>query len=116
MILRVAVLSVLFSVALMANALASPFDDWTAEEIFAHPEFVRSTDSMSQATNNGDPAEADHVYWWVGYIPVEGKRIYFTSFGEALTCVKWEETGEWVPEWVVNALNRLVAEGLITFP
>jgi len=116
MIVRVVVLSVLLCLALAATALASPFDDWTAEEIFAHPDFVRSTDSMSSATNNGDPAVAENVYWWVGYIPVDDKRIYFTSFGEALTCVQWDVTGEWVPEWVVDALDRLVNEGFITFP
>jgi hypothetical protein len=116
MILRVVVFACLMCLALYATALASPFDDWTAEEIFAHPDFVRSTDSMSQATNSGDPAEAGHVYWWVGYIPVGDERIYFTSFGEALTCVKWDVTGEWVPKWVVSALDRLVDEGLITFP
>ena len=116
MILRVVVLSALICVALASAALASPFDGWTMEEITAHPDFVRSTDSMSQATNNGDPDVADNVYWWVGYIPVDDQRIYFTSFGEPLTCVKWDVTGEWVPEWAVNALDRLVNDGLITFP
>lgn len=116
MILRVLVISALLCLALAFTAFASPYDDWTIDEIMASPDFVPSTQSMSQATNNGDPAEAEHVYWWVGYIPVGDKRIYFTSFGEALTCVKWDVTGEWVPEWVVDALSKLVDKGLITFP
>jgi hypothetical protein len=49
----------------------------------------------------------------VGYIAHGDKRVYFTSYGEPLTCVQWDVTGEWVPEWVVEALNRLVDEGLI---
>ncbi len=115
MIIR-ALCSALILVLLIATtAVASPFDDWTAEEIFSHKDFTPSDYSLSSATNSGDP-DAPHVYEWVGYIPVDGTRVYFTSYGEALTCVKWEQTGEWVPEWVVDALDKLVEEGLIKFP
>lgn len=95
-------------------ALASPFDNLSADEIFARDDFVRSTDCLSNTTNAGDP-DAPHIYWWVGYIEQGGKRYYFTSYGEALTCVKWEQTGEWVPEWVVAALDKLVAAEIIKF-
>ena len=104
----------LLTLLLTVTAWASPFDDWTVDEICAHEDFVASDYSLSSATNSGD-ADADHVYWWIGYIPVDDKRVYFTSFGEALTCVEWKQTGEWVPEWVVKALDKLVAEGLIKF-
>jgi hypothetical protein len=99
--------------ALMTSiALASEFDGMSVDQIKAHPGFVASTDSLSSATNAGDK-DAPHIYWWIGYIPVGDQRVYFTSYGEPLTCVKWEKTGEWVPEWVVKALDKLVDGGYI---
>lgn len=110
--LRVVCLSI-FSVLFAASvALASDFDGMTVAQIRAHPDFVASDYSLSGAKNSGDPG-AKHVYWWIGYIPSGDKRVYFDSFGEPLTCVKWEKTGEWVPEWVVAALDKLVDGGYI---
>jgi hypothetical protein len=94
------------------TALASNFDHLTVDEIRAHPGFVKDDQSMSGTYNSGGP-EGKHVYWWIGYIPDGDKRVYFTSFGEALTCVKWGRTGEWVPEWVAENLERLTADGYI---
>ena len=93
-------------------ALASSYDGMSIEEIRAHPDFVADDYSLSSATNSGDP-DAEYVYWWIGYLPDGDKRVYFTSFGEPLTCVNWKATGEWVPEWVVDALNKLLDEGYI---
>lgn len=93
-------------------AAASSFDGWSVDEIRAHPDFVKDALSLSSTTNSGGP-EGQHVYWWIGYIPEGDKRIYFTSFGEALTCIKWERSGEWVPEWVAANLERLTADGYI---
>ena len=93
-------------------ALASPFDGMTVDEIRAHPDFVADDYSLSSATNSGDP-DAPHVYEWIGYIPAGDNRVYFTSYGEPLTCVKWDATGEWVPEWVVVALKKLLEGGYI---
>jgi hypothetical protein len=94
------------------NALASDYDGLSAARIRKLKGFVADTTSMSSATNSGDPS-ADHIYWWIGYIPEGDKRIYFTSYGEALTCVLWERTGEWVPEWVAENLEKLTADGYI---
>lgn len=107
----------LFTVLMLAlvwstGAAASSYDDMAVREIRAHPDFVADDYSLSSATNSGEP-DADHVYWWIGYIPEGDKRVYFTSFGEPLTCVQWEATGEWVPEWVVDALEELLAKGYI---
>ena len=77
------------------GAQASSYDSLSIQEIRAHPDFVADDYSLSSATNSGEPG-ADHVYWWIGYIPDGDKRVYFTSFGEPLTCVMWEATGEWV--------------------
>jgi hypothetical protein len=94
------------------SALASDFDGQTVEQIQANPAFVADTTSMSSTTNSGRP-DAPHIYWWIGYIPDGDQRIYFTSYGEALTCVVWERTGEWVPVWVAENLEKLAAEGII---
>jgi hypothetical protein len=94
------------------GAWASDYDGLSAAQVRKLPGFVADTTSMSSATNSGDPA-APHVYWWIGYVPDGDKRIYFTSYGEALTCVKWERTGEWVPEWVSANLEKLAAGGYI---
>lgn len=107
-------LSIVLLLALVwtTGAQASSYDDMPIWEIRAHPDFVADDYSLSSATNSGESA-AEHVYWWIGYIPDGEKRVYFTSFGEPLTCVQWEATGEWVPEWVVEALDKLLAEGYI---
>ena len=112
MLLRVTGAGLLLAMIWAGCALASPYDDMTVAQIRAHPEFVEDDYSLSSATNSGDP-DAPRIYWWIGYIPSSDKRVYFTSFGEPLTCVKWEVTGEWVPEWVVDALDRLHEEGYI---
>ena len=112
MLLRVLAAALILTLVWGASALASSFDDMTVEEVRAHPDFVADDYSLSGATNSGDPA-APHVYWWIGYIPDGDSRVYFTSFGEPLTCVKWEATGEWVPMWVAEALDRLLSEGYI---
>jgi hypothetical protein len=93
-------------------ALASDYDGQSVAQIKANPAFVADTTSMSSTTNSGRP-DAPHIYWWIGYIPDGDKRIYFTSYGEALTCVLWERTGEWVPEWVAENLEKLASEGYI---
>ena len=93
-------------------AVAATDNQLSVEEILAHPDFVADYYSLSSATNSGDP-DADLVYRWIGYIPDGDRRIYYTSFGEPLTCVQWEATGEWVPLWVLEALNRLHAKGII---
>jgi len=110
--MRLLCLSVLMALMLAGAALASEFDGMSVAQIKAHPGFVASDYSLSSAKNSGDPG-AKHVYWWIGYIPSGDKRVYFDSFGEPLTCVKWEKTGEWVPEWVVAALDKLVDGGYI---
>jgi hypothetical protein len=94
------------------TAFASNYDNMSVDEIKAQPGFVKDTLSLSSTTNAGAP-DADHIYWWIGYIAEGDKRIYFTSYGEALTCVKWERTGEWVPEWVAANLEKLTAGGYI---
>lgn len=105
--------TVAVALALSAQtALASSFDHLSVDEIRAHPEFVKDDQSMSGTYNSNRP-EGKHVYWWIGYIPDGDKRVYFTSFGEALTCVQWARTGEWVPEWVHANLERLTADGYI---
>ena len=91
---------------------ASDYDGLSAAKVRRLKGFVADTTSMSSATNSGDPG-ADHIYWWIGYIPDGDKRVYFTSFGEAETCVKWERTGEWVPEWVAENLEKLASGGYI---
>lgn len=110
--LRILCLSVLIALLAAGAALASDFDGMTVAQIRANPDFVASDYSLSGAANSGDPG-AKHVYWWIGYIPVGDKRVYFDSFGEPLTCIKWEKTGEWVPEWVAKALDKLVEGGYI---
>jgi hypothetical protein len=114
MFIRIALASLTAFLVGTTVALASPFDNMSAEEIFARPDFVASTESLNSAMNSGDP-DAPHIYWWVGYIQQGDKRFYFTNFGEALTCVKWAQTGEWVPEWVAEALQKLTDEGIIKF-
>ena len=99
--------------ALFAGAAsASDYDGLSAAQARKLKGFVADTTSMSSATNSGDPA-ADHIYWWIGYVPDGDKRVYFTSFGEPLTCVKWERTGEWVPEWVADRLEQLAKDGYL---
>ena len=110
--MRLFCLSVLIALMMAGAALASEFDGLTVAQIKAHPGFVASDYSLSSAKNSGDP-NAKHVYWWIGYIPSGDKRVYFDSFGEPLTCVKWEKTGEWEPEWDVAALDKLVDGGYI---
>jgi hypothetical protein len=103
------------SIALLltaGTALASEFDGWTVRQITRHKDFVRSDYSLSSALNGGEK-DAKRVYDWIGYIPSGDKRVYFTSFGEPLTTVQWERTGEWVPEWALEALERLADEGYI---
>jgi len=112
MLMRALAVAILISLFAAGSAWASKFDGMTVDQIRDNPDFVASTQSMSSTTNSGD-VDAAHVYWWIGYIPDGDKRVYFTSFGEPLTCVKWEETGEWVPEWVADALNKLVDKGYI---
>jgi thiol-disulfide isomerase/thioredoxin len=107
MIVRVGGLSLVLALVLACAAQASSFDGLSVEQVRAHPQFVADTQSMNSACNSGDPG-APHVYWWIGYIPDGEKRVYFTSFGEPLTCVKWEATGEWVPEWALPALQKLL--------
>lgn len=94
-------------------AAASVYDNLDVGEIRTDPDFVEDSYSLSSATSSGEIG-AGLVFEWIGYIPDGDKRVYFTSFGEPLTCVQWEATGEWVPEWVVDALDRLVEEGYIT--
>ena len=93
-------------------ALASDYDGLSVKQIRANPAFVADTTSMDSATNSGDPA-APHIYYWIGYIPDGAKRVYFTSYGEALTCVLWQRTGEWVPEWAAANLEKLAGKGII---
>jgi len=112
MLIRVALVSLVITVLWAAGALAGPDEPMTVDEVRAHPDFVADDYSLSSATNSGDP-DADLVYWWIGYIPHGEYRVYYTSFGEPLTCVQWEATGEWVPLWVVDALDKLLKEGLI---
>ena len=109
---RSVIFGLLISVMFVTAASASVFDGWTVDEIKAHEDFTISDYSLSWATNSGDP-DAPHIYEWIGYIPAGDTRVYFTSFGEPLTCVEWQESGEWVPKWVVEALNKLIAKGLI---
>jgi hypothetical protein len=97
---------------LCSSAFASEFDGWSLRKIRRHPDFTRDTTSMSSAFNHAGKG-AKRVYHWIGYIPSGDKRVYFTSFGEPLTAVKWEKTGEWVPEWTLAALDKLVDEGYI---
>jgi hypothetical protein len=112
MFMRAIAVGMLVAALWATGAWASSFDGLTVDQIRAHPDFVADTQSMDSAKNSGD-VDAKHIYWWIGYIPEGDKRIYFTSFGEPLTCVKWDKTGEWVPEWVADALNKLVDKGLI---
>jgi len=67
---------------------------------------------MSSAFNHAGKG-GKRVYHWIGYIPTGDKRVYFTSFGEGVTAVKWEKNGEWVPEWALPALDKLTDEGYI---
>lgn len=113
MSVRGLVIAVLLAQLCSTAAVASSYDTLSIWEIRAHPDFVEDDYSLSSATSSGEIG-AGQVYEWIGYIPDGSKRVYFTSFGEPLTCVQWEATGEWVPEWVVNALDRLLAEGYIT--
>jgi len=112
--MTVRVVSVALVIALLSFglALAHSYEDLTVEEIRALQDFVADDYSLSSATNSGDE-DAAFAYHWIGYIPHGDQRIYFTSNGESLTCVEWEATGEWVPAWVVEALDRLLNEGYI---
>ncbi|MBN2081619.1 hypothetical protein JW859_05345 [bacterium] len=112
MAVRIVSVALVFVLLSFGLALAHCYEDLTVDEIRALPDFVADDYSLSSATNSGDE-DALFVYHWIGYIPHGDKRVYFTSFGEPLTCVQWEATGEWVPEWVVEALNRLLSEGYI---
>jgi hypothetical protein len=99
---------------LLATSVASAgeFDGWSLRQIRQHPDFVRDTSSMSSAFNTANPG-GRRVYHWIGYIPVEDTRVYFTSYGEPLTCVLWQKSGEWVPQWAIEALDRLETDGYI---
>jgi hypothetical protein len=112
MMLRAFGLAFLLVLAWYALAPASSYDEMKIWEIRAHPDFVEDNYCLSAATGSGEIG-ADFVYEWVGYIPDGDKRVYFTSNGEPLTCVQWQATGEWVPEWVVEALDKLLEEGYI---
>lgn len=105
-------LGLVLSIVSVTAAFASPFDGWSVDEIRAHQAFSSSDYSLSWATNSGDPGAA-HIYEWIGYIPTGDQRVYFTSYGEPLTCVQWQASGEWVPLWVADALDNLLAKGLI---
>ncbi len=115
MFVRLGGLSLLLALALTCAAQASVYDGLSVEQVRAHPDFVADTQSMSCTSNSGDPG-ALHVYWWIGYIPDGGKRVYFNHIGEPLTCVKWDATGEWVPEWVAGSLDQLLDGGYIEIP
>ena len=93
------------------TAMANP-NDMTVEEVRAHPDFVADDYSLSAAMNSAED-DAAPVYEWIGYIPHGDTRVYYTSFGEPLTCVEWRATGEWVPLWVVDALDKLLQDGYI---
>ncbi len=110
--MKVWIFGLMILLAMSTSALASPFDGMSVEQVRGHADFVSDTQSMSWATNSGDQ-DAPHIYWWIGYIPNGDQRIYFTSYGEALTCVEWGATGEWVPLWVRDALDRLLKEDII---
>lgn len=112
MVLRALIATLTALLLLATGAFASEFDGWTLRQIRRHPDFTRDTTSMSSAFNKAGKV-GRRVYHWIGYIPSGDKRVYFTSFGEPLTAVKWEKTGEWVPEWVIEALDRLEEEGYI---
>ncbi len=112
MMLRLITLVVVLLAVLATSALASDFDSWTLRQIRRHKDFTRDTTSMSSAFNTANKG-GRKVYHWIGYIPVEDTRVYFTSSGEPLTCVKWEKTGEWVPQWAIESLDRLETEGYI---
>ena len=103
---------VLCLLLLTGASLASDFDGMSVDQIRRHAGFTADTQSMSMATNSAEP-DAAHIYWWIGYIADGDKRVYFTSYGEALTCVQWQETGEWVPMWVVDALDKLFERDLV---
>jgi hypothetical protein len=110
--LRVLTTAVLLLALLATVASASEFDGWSLRKIRRHPDFKRDTTSLSSAFNHAGKG-AKRVYHWIGYIPSGDTRVYFTSFGEPLTAVKWEKTGEWVPEWALPAIDKLVDEGYI---
>ena len=98
---------------ILANsAFASEFDGWSVRKIRHHKDFHRDTTSMSSAFNHAGKG-GKRVYHWIGYIPSGDKRVYFDSLGEGVTAVKWEKTGEWVPEWALPALDKLTDEGYI---
>jgi hypothetical protein len=112
MFLRLVIATVMVTLLLSAAAAASEFDGWTLRQIRHHKDFHRDLTSMSSAFNTANKG-GKRVYHWIGYIPSGDKRVYFTSFGEPLTAVKWEKTGEWVPEWALPALDKLTDEGYI---
>jgi len=103
---------VLCLLCMTGASLASNFDGMSVEQIRNHAGFTPDTQSMSWAANSAEPG-APHIYWWIGYISDGDQRVYFTSYGEALTCVQWDATGEWVPLWVVDALDRLFESDVI---
>ena len=94
-------------------AFASDFDGWSVDKIIAHPDFHPSDQSMSQTMTSAEPGEGELIYEWIGYIELENQRVYFTKGGLSLTCVKWDRTGEWVPKWVYETLEKLAQEGWI---
>jgi hypothetical protein len=110
--LRVIICAFLLLALLAGGASASEFDGWSVRKIRRHKDFHRDTTSMSSAFNHAGKG-GRRVYHWIGYIPLGDKRVYFTSFGEPLTAVKWEKTGEWVPEWAQPAIDKLADEGYI---
>jgi len=110
--LRVLTATFLLLGLLATAASASEFDGWSVRKIRHHKDFHRDTTSMSSAFNHAGKG-GKRVYHWIGYIPTGDKRVYFTSHGEGVTAVKWEKTGEWVPEWALPSLDKLTDEGYI---
>jgi hypothetical protein len=100
--------------ASVSDEYSAQFAGMTVRQITHRKDFVRSTDSMSSALNTANPG-GRRVYHWIGYVPFaeQSVRVYFTSFGEPLTAYRWERTGEYVPAWVYEALDRLVEDGYI---
>lgn len=101
-----------FLLVFTGASFASPYDGMSVEQIRANANFKADTQSMSWTTNSAEP-DAPHIYWWIGYIQDGDTRYYFTSYGEALTCVEWDRTGEWVPLWVRDALDSLFIDEVI---
>jgi len=110
--MRILVATLLMLGLLGGSAAASEFDGLTLRQIRHHKGFHRDTTSMSSAFNHAGPG-GKRVFHWIGYIPSGDKRVYFDSLGEGVTAVKWDKTGEWVPEWALASLDKLTDEGYI---